>query len=199
MNITEVKWYVYDKNLIFILTAKNAHHTMERVLIKELGWVFSINLHEKKLETSDTEYLGIIRHPIDRWISGISQYYFNENNIKIDHPLIKETSIDDLIEKKWLDGHSSPQSYIYDQFRPLKLFRLEDIDKLWDYLRNKGYKDFTTNFHINSYKEQTEKAMFYNFLKEELDNNPQYVNRLLHIFKDDLKYYNDCYKEDVFI
>lgn len=187
----QINHYVYDKDFIFVLIGKNAHTSMERIFVHELGWTFGRRLQShRELVTKDTKYLGIIRHPIDRWISGITQYYVSKPRKEFTLEIIKEMLTVATVKRCWLDTHSSPQSYVYDKCRPLKLFRMEDLDKLWDYLEHEGYGSFNTNFYLNKHTEDKAKKQFYDYLKKELDNNPQYIAKLLTIFKDDLVYYN---------
>ena len=98
---------------------KCGSRTVQYVLHRRDGW----SVYTDPLET-DLQWTALVRHPVDRWLSGIAQCY-DESAIKLD--------MDQAVAHMVHDIHTTPQASWLRGFDPV-LFKLENIEKLWHHL-----------------------------------------------------------------
>jgi len=100
-------------------------NTIRRVLINKNGWHVC---HDELLDT-ELDWTALVRHPVDRWLSGIAQMY-NKRAAGMD--------TEQAIEKMVHDVHTTRQCDWLRGFAP-KIFRLENIQRLWEHLGIASY------------------------------------------------------------
>ena len=114
----------------FIKIPKVGSTTANQVLKAGLGW----EVCEGKMVDPDWECVALVRHPVDRWISGMSQWAQGASAQRV--------PLEESLEKMVFDVHTQPQAWWLEGVAP-SLFKLESIQKLWAYL------DVTTKVHNN--------------------------------------------------
>lgn len=117
----------YKKGVCFIRVPKVASQTVGRVLQSENGWR-GLNAWEIK---KSWDFIGLIRHPVERWLSGMAQFLQGE--------LI---DIDKAVANPIHDAHTEPQAWHFAKFKP-KLFKFEEMGTMW------GWLGITTDVHMN--------------------------------------------------
>ena len=117
----------------FIKIPKVGSTTANAVLKDANGWCVCSN----KAVDENWEFVALIRHPVDRWLSGMAQWGSAACHDRL--------SLEDSIDKMVFDVHTQPQSWWIKGVAPT-LFKLENIQKLWSYL------DITTEEHRNTRK-----------------------------------------------
>lgn len=109
-------------NRVHLMIPKCGTNTIRKVLRDRNDW----ERYRENAFDPGWEYTAVVRHPIDRWISGAMQ--FEQNGRQRQHG-----PIDHAIEKMVFDCHTAPQHLWIKGFQP-KLFKLENIEKLWAHL-----------------------------------------------------------------
>lgn len=88
----------------YVPISKNASTYLTEVLRKNLNWQLSYNYNYHKCR----QYLVCLRDPLERWYSGVAEYFF-----RFHKELISKTPDDDLLtlvfERVYLDEHTMPQ------------------------------------------------------------------------------------------
>lgn len=100
-------------------------NTIRHVLINKNGWQVC---HDELLDTG-LDWTALVRHPVERWLSGIAQMY-NKRAAGMDP--------EQAIEKMVHDVHTTRQCDWLRGFAP-KIFRLENIQRLWEHLGIASY------------------------------------------------------------
>lgn len=117
--------YIVKDNLAYIPVPKCMSSQMREILLP-MGW--------KITQATEAEHLfGIIRDPIDRWISGLAETYYAYP----EHVERIRSSISDYLVDPWHDPHTSPQVWYYEKTN-IELFRIDQLDDLKLWLEEKG-------------------------------------------------------------
>ena len=147
-------WGRFKAPYFFITSGKVGTHTTNHVLASN-GWK---GMHIKDAPGS-ADIVGLIRHPIDRWLSVMAMILYGGTVPK---------DIDQLVDSPIQHSDLSKQS---DNFsgNNATLFRLENIKKLWSFL---GIIDEGT--HLNKCRGPM------------LSLSKQNTNTLLNFYADDL-------------
>ena len=119
-----------DKSLGYLSNPKVGSSTMSTVLEHDSGW--------EKMKPPIPEgclVFGLMRHPYERWISGTAEHWDpiitrNNNNPE---PLIS-TSFEQLLTASFEDRHTQPQAWNFDSYTNIKLFKIETLYKVWEWL-----------------------------------------------------------------
>ena len=90
-------WTDQDKSITFIHIPKNASSFVKGCLLNSGNFTYS-----DSLVTAD-HYLITLRDPIERWISGISQFMGIESN--------QQFTLHKLVERVTVDDHTELQTY----------------------------------------------------------------------------------------
>tara|TARA_R100001530_G_scaffold37085_2_gene28812 strand:- start:5896 stop:6435 length:540 start_codon:yes stop_codon:yes gene_type:complete len=113
-------------NMVHLMIPKCGTNTVAEVLQHRNGW----ERFREKMFDEEWEYTAIVRHPVDRWVSGAMQYEQGGQQRR-------HGSVDNAIKKMVFDCHTAPQ-YLwlmgFDGHVNLKLFKLEHIKRLWEHL-----------------------------------------------------------------
>lgn len=139
--------FIHEPNLAYVPIPKNASSFTTSKLI-DLGW--QANNFSNNISTLDQfKFLVILRDPIDRWLSGINQYFL------LYHKNISQLSTDtlDLIAHKIvLDDHTEKQIYFCNQLNLDKTIFFKFGPNL-----NNSLTDFLSKYYTNA---------IFNFQKE---------------------------------
>ena len=119
-----------DKSLAFLSTLKVGSSTMSTVLENDRGW-----LKTKPPIPRECQLFGLVRHPYERWISGTAEHWdpivTMDNN---DPTSLIETSFEQLLTASFEDRHTQPQAWNFDGYSDIKLFKIETLYKVWEWL-----------------------------------------------------------------
>jgi hypothetical protein len=86
-------WNDKDKSITFIHIPKNASSFVKGCLLRSGNFT-----HSDRLVTAD-HYLITLRDPIERWVSGITQFMDVESNQRFTlHELVEQVTVDDHTE-----------------------------------------------------------------------------------------------------
>lgn len=99
-----------EHNLIYIPLLKNAHSWGEKFFSHNFGCNEDVYIGPNNIELyKDKRFAVILRDPIDRWISAITQYLVDLNtNVEVlDDPFIYKLIKDGVM----FDDHARPQRY----------------------------------------------------------------------------------------
>jgi len=113
-----------DGSLGYIAIPKNASSSLLRAFSRDLGWQWSESPGEVK-------FFGIIRDPVERWISGFAQS-FHRNHGKALKEAYKD--IGPFVEDPWYDLHQAPQVLFLEKWQSPTLFKFEHLNLLIDWL-----------------------------------------------------------------
>lgn len=191
-NVPLIEAGMFNEKICFILLHKNAHTVMEN-LLKEKGFIRNaINIDNKLFK-----YFVIFRNPLERWIDGLTTYFFN----KI---IIEEFKKDDIInifkdEKQIellftyieLDIHTSSQTRVISQIKEIKYIPILYINTIMDLL--KEYVIIESIPYYHSIGKQESNVLYYgikDLIKKFMNDNVKYKEIINNHFEKDLKLYN---------
>jgi hypothetical protein len=174
-------WVDEVNDITYVHIPKNASSFVKGVLIGSGGF-----WHHNETLVNSRENLIILRDPIDRWCSGITQYLYNSK---------KDMSVDEVFDKITFDDHTDLQTYFLQGVDlTTATFILVDDNlraNLADWIYNHGYR---TNVDIAiEYKASSEddRAKTKNYYAKLLDEKPEFVLKLKHHFEEDYKLIKD--------
>lgn len=137
----------------------------------------------------DVKYTVVLRDPVDRWTTGISEY------LSRNHPVYNLS--DDLIEFACniisFDAHTVPQVNFLDglNIKQLIFFKL---DNSFVYNFSSFYNYKLPKTMVKLWKNESREKFYRHTIKEKvtdfLKNNPEYVSKLKKYFTDDYKLIN---------
>ena len=167
---------VNDKTYIHI--PKNASSFVKGVLIGSGGF-----WHHSETLINSSENLIVLRDPIDRWVSGITQYLQNTNQIDMPADLV--------FNKVTFDDHTDLQTYFLqgvDLTKSTFMFVDENLRaNLSSWIYNRGYRtnvDIAIEYNASSEDSRATTKDYYTKL---LDQNPEFVLKLQQHFEEDYK------------
>lgn len=160
--------------MAFINIPKNASQSMDEALLFKLNW--TVNDKMDKAKKQNWPFFALIRHPVDRWISGVTQFYGSMGGKMLDK-LLSADGMEWFVEKGIHDPHTEPQSWhlkpIPEELR--NLFRLEKSENM----RNEmGLVTPLPNKHRGRVEIQDR-------VRAILDAVPRYTDMLLNRYHDD--------------
>lgn len=157
---------------------------MRTYLANELGW--------RGQPDEKTEYFAIIRHPVERWISGIAQCFAHmEGPQGGPHPFQKpwqdhiRRDLGAFVDVAWWDMHTAPQACHLAGYPHVKLFKIDNLAPMWDWLGADQPEEIRNHHAERKWRED-----LYRFIQVELEVNPQMVRRLEKRYSADLDIYN---------
>lgn len=212
----------FKDDLRYIAVPKCASRTMGVVLNQVPGWDLTMESKEAlgrprmlrrtvhqsepmsypngvvlpKILEPETKCFGIVRHPVDRWVSGVAQCFgeLNEDHISQDQAtviaqLMTEDGLEQFVNVGWYERHTHPQNWYYKPYkRYLTLFKIEEMDKVWEFI---GIDKPDMN-HLNENTIIRRRGKVYESIKKSLEARPDYVEKLLLKYADDLILYNNA-------
>lgn len=153
---------IQNKKHNLIKIPKVATHTLGKVLQEQHRWN---DLNDREIDMS-WDFISLIRHPVDRWISGMGTYLCGA-------PVDDFEDLDALVNSPVHDMHTEPQAAHFKGLK-VKLFRLEEIQKFWSFL------GIVTDVHRHKRKGPT------------LPITRQHKEFLASYYKDDLKLWSNA-------
>jgi len=169
---------VHNKSYIHI--PKNASSFIKGILIGSGGFWY----HSETLVNSD-ENLIVLRDPVDRWCSGITQYLHNS---KLD------LSVNEVLDKITFDDHTDLQTYFLqgvDLDHATFMMVNDDLRaNMNDWILNCGYRtnvDLAIAYNASSEDDRVTTKNYYTKL---LDQNPEFVLKLRKHFEADYELIN---------
>ena len=182
---------------------REAVKDVKDVTVFKHGYMYELTQYEKKknpwhIDSMNLEYyrkhpstriLTVLRNPFDLLVSYYEHSNFNSPGWGYSNKTHKIKSWDDFLEKYMnpnFDWHlkamqKSLYSFAYDKkwnFIPDKYFKLEEVDELNDYLKQKGGKRL---LKINKTEGKKDYRTYY---------NSETVDKLNSIWEKDLKQFN---------
>ena len=170
-------WVDEVNNISYIHVPKNASSFVKGILIGCGGF-----WHHSETLVNSTENLVMLRDPIDRWCSGITQYLYNSK---------QDLSADEIFDKITFDDHTDLQTYFLQGV---------DLDKTTFMLVNDNLKANLNNWIYNrAYRTNVDIAIEYNASGDDnrrttkeyyvklLEQNPDLVLKLQQHFEADYK------------
>jgi hypothetical protein len=178
MNKDHQRIYIGD-DIAFVNIPKNASQTMDMILLESLKWTVSNKMEQTML------CFGLIRHPIDRWIGGITQFYGSMGGKMLER-LTNKNGIEWFVDKGIHDCHTEPQNWHWKAIpkKQRRLYKMENIKTL----------QFDMGIGINwphKHNHLDHPVMAATFLRVEtlLDQAPRLVAKLKEKYQDDLILY----------
>ena len=166
---------VNDKTYIHI--PKNASSFIKGVLIGSGGF-----WHHSETLINSNENLIMLRDPIDRWCSGITQYLHNSK---------QDLSADEIFDKITFDDHTDLQTYFLqgvDLSHATFMFVDENLRaNLANWIYNHGYRtnvDIAIEYNASGEDDRATTKDYYTKL---LDQYPEFVLKLQQHFEEDYK------------
>jgi len=184
-----------DNNLVYINIPKNASNWVKENILR-LNWS-ATNYHSHDFSQS-TIFLVVLRDPVERWISGIAEYFVRY------HPTIKnfpQELLEIIFDIVSLDDHTEKQSYFLHQIRKdcTYFFNCKDISRTFpSFLSNQGIENnFQDTAPVYVTDEYAAQYFYKNYFTELLNSNSRYLNKIKTHFKDDydlisqVRFYNN--------
>jgi hypothetical protein len=186
-----------NSNLIYIPIPKNSSNWISEAFIRG-GWYQDNCLKNKFLENK--KVLIILRDPLDRWISGFSEYVTRKVTRGPRRGTIQ-------LNFKVMQNPKIYENFIYDEHTQLQSFYVDfvDLNKAEFFYMDSGYTDKITTFlskifteHVefesirkNANEEKETRRYVKSILQIVLKNNPDIVCRIKDFYKDDYNLLNE--------
>lgn len=177
----------------YVFIPKNASTYLTHVLRQNLNWQLSYNYlyHKRK------KYIVCLRDPLDRWYSGIAEYFF-----RFHKELIAKTPDQDLLtfifKKVHLDEHTVPQVDFLSGLNTedIIFFKFGDSlsDNIKDFLVNNNWcedinlESFLTTRHYNQTSSNDLKKNWIEILKTNMTGEKQ--QHILQFYHRDYELFN---------
>jgi len=163
---------VYNNALVYI--PKNASTLLRNWCQKQTDTNISDSNY---LDFEVDKYYVLIRDPFDRWVSGVTEYYYR-NKFQVEHIL-------DRIEMIEFDEHTTPQNqFLNFDYTKNTVFVPMDRKGI-GYLNNKFLK--YPHHPINKYnsKSSIRKIKFKNLLLKKIQEQPSLKDKVIEFYKQD--------------
>ena len=173
-------WVDEVNDISYIHVPKNASSFVKGVLIGSGGF-----WHHSETLVNSKENLVMLRDPIERWCSGITQYLYDSK---------QDLSVDEIFDRITFDDHTDLQTYFLQGVDlSLATFMFVDISlrkNLAHWISDRSYR---TNVDIaieyNASRED-ERATIKDYYMKLLDQNPDRVLKLKKHFETDYQLIN---------
>jgi hypothetical protein len=170
-------WVDEVNDISYIHIPKNASSFVKGVLMGCGGF-----WHHSETLVNSNENLIVLRDPIDRWCSGITQYLYNSK---------QDLSIEEVFNRITFDDHTDLQTYFLqgvDLSRATFMLVNDNLRKnLNNWIYNRGYRtnvDIAIEYNASSEdNRQTTKEYYVKLLEQ----NPELVLKLEQHFEEDYK------------
>jgi hypothetical protein len=174
-----------NDKMLYVNIPKNASTWVKRRL-ESLDWTYG-NYIERGF--FDNTFLVVLREPIDRWISGIAEYFVQY------HPRIRvftNDMLDIIFDRIALDDHTERQCYFLNDLPVDRAVFFDCTDKLKynfsDYFTQlRIVNDFDT--HEPDYATDVHSPQHYykSLFADYVYNNPKYLEKLKNYFWPDFQ------------
>jgi hypothetical protein len=182
-------WTADNTDLMYVNIPKNASSWTKPNLMS-LGWnehnYLKENLHHKHA-------IIVLRDPLIRWLSGVSEY-FSLHNANVDLPGAGKAFFELVLDLVTLDDHTERQVYFIDGLDPgnCTYFYCDNnySSMFGHFLNSKGMRNRFSEYNRQHTTEQSEiRSEITKFFTPMLDN-PNYVNHIKNHYKLDYKLIN---------
>lgn len=179
-----------DIDLIYVNIPKNASTWTKNNLLR-YNWEF-YNYHLDNLYYKHA--FIVLRDPVERWLSGISEYMFIYHR-NIDSAHFSKSFFDVIFDRVAFDDHTERQSLFLNglNLNNCTFFNCDEEYKY--YIRNfinarinKTY--FFSQKHDHTNKESLERKKFRQIFSKAIQENSKYLTNLKKYFNDDYKLIN---------
>lgn len=168
-------WVDEVNTISYIHIPKNASSFVKGVLMGSGGF-----WHHSETLVNSKENLVILRDPIDRWCSGITQYLYNSK---------QDLSVDDVFDKITFDDHTDLQTYFLQgvdlDHSTFMLVNDRLKSNLNDWICNRAYRtnvDIAIQYNASNEDDRRTTKEYYVKL---LEQNPDLVLKLQQYFEAD--------------
>jgi hypothetical protein len=180
-----------EHNLIYIHIPKNAS-SWTKTNLRTLDFEF-YNYHFDKIYDTSKTVLVVLRDPVDRWLSGIAEYFYLYH-VDIDTTEFTPSFFDVIFDKVSFDDHTERQVYFIkdmnlDQCVFFK-FELDYRNKFSKFLSSRGISNQYYNIpfkHVNEHSPERKK--FKQIFSQQLTNE-KYIQKIRDYFKEDYNLIN---------
>ena len=176
----------------FVLIPKTASHTMSAALLGGLGWQSRAAEHVTDIikDPQAWTFWGLVRHPVDRWVSGICQRYAPRPSLAGASPdyieRVRQLTDPEGMERFITDGgddqHTRTQSWHFEKLPNTRIYKLENLNLFWNHL---GYPNPAENDRMNA--ASGHKGIVHSKIKKILKKTPKYVSEIIELFDDDMR------------
>lgn len=173
-----------DSDLMYVHIPKNAS-SWTKPNLQDWGWEF-FNYHRDGL---NKHAIVVLRDPIDRWLSGIAEYFtLYHRNIDLAH--LGFVFFDVIFDKVAFDDHTERQVNFIDGidtnnatfFWCDKNYRINFSQFIEERIGANGYHRYDYQ-HVS--EDSPERKKFKAFFKQALDQNSKYQQQLKNYFRHD--------------
>ena len=170
-------------SLAYVAITKCASTSLKRSFAA-LGWE-TINTVTSGASFDNQEFFAVVREPIERWISGFTQYFYRDKEGRLQQAY---DNFDALVKETVFDIHQLPQISFTDPWPISKFFKFERLDLLCDWLKEKGAKIELQHHNPGNNEETFEpKRQLYQWVEQNL--TAEHRDYLLDFYKRDVELY----------
>jgi hypothetical protein len=179
--------FISTSGLFYLNIPKNASTFLSNVL-QENGWEhYNLNDTQRAI----TEYVVVLRDPIDRWISGFATYasswllgagYGSDHFVQDYNELTERVIFDNLV----FDDHTTPQAEYVGQLsaKPVTYFKL--TDRLTKQLsRFTGSDLIVSDVDGNVSENNYDQRQISKLIRQRIDNDPALKAKIIERYKCD--------------
>ena len=170
-------WVDEVHNKTYIHIPKNASSFVKGVLIGSGGF-----WHHSETLVNSAENLIVLRDPIDRWCSGITQYLYNSG---------QDLSVDEVFDKITFDDHTDLQTYFLQgvDLTSTTYMMVNDLLRvnMNDWITGNGYRtnvDIAIQYNASAEDERITTKDYYANL---IEQRPDLMLKLKKHFAEDYK------------
>jgi hypothetical protein len=163
----------------FVFIPKNASSTVTDAL-KILRWTCQYDLPKRLHKPTPKEgiFFGVVRDPVQRWVSGIVQVFHRIGKI---NKRLRE-DISPFVEQPWYDQHQSPQAWYFREIENPRLYKIENLSAMWEWLEIPEPVSKNVSAQLRTKRELTERIW------EQM--TPEHEARLREFYKEDQALYD---------
>lgn len=174
--------FANDSNWSYIPIPKNGSHFANNFFPSNYGMTKEINWYKEKIK--DLNYIVLIRNPIKRWLSGITEFVYHEmSRYERTFDLENIQVLDLLFNGVTFDAHTLPQSFYLEGLNldNAYFFNLDNINfnKNLNYFLNRylGFKQVPI-LKENTTNENIHKLEIYNKILNAYENSKRYQDNV---------------------
>lgn len=188
-----------DCDFVYVPILKNAHAWGIQYFTKNAGFSLIPNSKENyKVIPQQKNFIIFLRDPIDRWCSGIAEYFWHLPNMNVNAPYtLDDKELRFVLDAVSLDPHTAKQiNWLLGlSVANCITFLLEDphfSEKVQFFTKNQINKKEMTHTLPANHKanESVFKKSIINQLQHLLKNNTKYLSRLKQYYACDFEIYN---------
>ena len=134
--------------------------------------------------SNETVYFTVLRDPVDRWLSGIAEYFVTYHSNHKPNKFIADLVQDIIV----VDDHTETQSYFLQPFQSVEFFDIKKLNQVWNFLNIQPKEHWYLNpINYTNDPVNSDRKKWKDFFKENID-----LNRIEQFYK---TYDQKIYKE----